>query len=381
LRRDAAAALHRMFDAMRTDGLEGHVQSAFRGFGTQCWLFAAMAQQARHGFCEATEQSALPGHSQHQLGTTLDMFTKEWADLGAKIGEGVFRNGFGCSRGGQWLDDNAWRFGFVVSYPIHPDDRQDGSRCAVRSDRPGAINPKTGYKSEPWHLRFIGVDAAARFRNAWQASGPGTPDEITLEQWLRGGLAGDADLPVCDGCQCGACATLAAEEPRTPCGKAALWLDADGNVVSPTEEPHLIDVRVTLTSDDALVLDILVHAPAHTPTQPPILSATGPFFTLGATFLALRPGPSARAHRYPELKGAWRIAIEPIPRESMRWPWRASLASADLATTWNRANVVLPAQAGDVAVRMRVEAPRFQRARVALLRDGEEHDVREETIR
>ena len=123
----------------------------------------------------------------------------------------MFRDGFGCSPGGKWLDENAWTFGFVVSYPIDPDDRRDGARCLARADRPVPINPKTGYKSEPWHVRFIGTEDASRYHDAWLAIGPGGPAEITLEQWLRGrrGLRGDSELPVCDGCQCGACSTMA----------------------------------------------------------------------------------------------------------------------------------------------------------------------------
>ncbi len=61
-----------------------------------------------------------------------------------------------------------------------------------------------------------------------------------------------------------------------------------------------------------------------------------------------------------------------------RWPWRASLARADLAATWNRANLVLPAKAGDSDVRMRiVPPPGTLRVRATLLHDGAEHGTRE----
>jgi D-alanyl-D-alanine carboxypeptidase len=386
LRRDAATALKGMLGEMRAAKMTGYVVSSFRGFGTQCWVFASWASKARGGFCEATEQSALPGHSQHQLGTTVDLFTNDWAARGNVTGEGVFRNGFGCSPGGQWLDDNAWRFGFVLPYPIHPDDRKDGSRCVTRRDRSVPIDPKTGYKNEPWHLRFIGVEAAARYHEAWAASGPGTPDEITLEQWLRAsrGLAGDAELPVCDGCQCGACATLAEDDAQTPCGAESLRLDGEGHVVTPGEEPHIVDVRAVPGDDGSTRIDVVVHAPAHTPTQPPVADAEGPVYTNGATYLALAPYPDAAPRGYVDLKGAWRVALEPItpagaaPPGQGRWPWRASLANAKLAATWNRANVVLPAKSGDTTVPVRVSMPAGVRAvRVTLLRDGIEHDTRE----
>ncbi len=380
MRQDAAAALHRMFDAMRAEGIEGRVQSAFRAFSTQCWVFESWAHQARGGFCEATEQSALPGHSQHQLGTTLDVFTKEWADEGARTGRGVFRDGFGCTRGGKWLDESAWRFGFVVPYPIHPDDRKDASRCAARVDRPVPIDPKTGYKSEPWHVRYIGVDAAARYHQAWLTSGPGTPDEITLEQWIRAerSLAGDTELPVCEGCQCGACATLATDDARAPCGKASLSIDPEGHVVSPAEAPHLLDARAVARPDGSVLVEVTVQAPAHTPTQPPVLGRDGPTYVSGATFLALSPYPGTAPHRYPDLPGAWRLAVEAVAVPAAHWPWRASLAGAELQTPWNRANVLLPAKTGDTSIRMTIVVPSHVRdLRVTLLRDGIEHDTRD----
>jgi D-alanyl-D-alanine carboxypeptidase len=375
LRREAKAGLDRMLERMRAEGVPGRIESAFRGFLTQCWVFSSWAKQARAGFCEATEQSALPGHSQHQLGTTVDLFTADWAARGP-----VFRDGFGCTRGGQWLDENAWRFGFVVSYPIDPDDRKDGSRCTARRDRPVPIDPKTGYKNEPWHLRYVGADAATQFHDAWLASGPGTPGEITLEQWLRArrGIAGDAELPVCDGCQCGACATFAADGEKAPCRDASLRLGPDGRVLAPTEEPHVVDARLDSQADDAVVVDVRVHAPAHTPTQTPIATADAFTYSAEATFVAVAPYADTKPHRYEDLPGAWRVAVQPDPPLPSRWPWRASLARPDLAATWNRANLLLPAKAGDADVRLRITLPpSTQRLRVTLLRDGVEHDTRE----
>src|SRR4029077_18278973 len=105
-----------------------------------------------------------------------------------------------------------------------------GSRCAPRTDRELSIDPKTGYKPEPWHLRFIGTDAAARYHQASLARGAAPPAEIALEQWLRAeqGLVGEAELPVCDGCACGACSTLAEEGDKVPCGDASLRLNGNG---------------------------------------------------------------------------------------------------------------------------------------------------------
>jgi LAS superfamily LD-carboxypeptidase LdcB len=383
LRRDAAGALKSMLGEMRAAKMPGYVASSFRGFGTQCWVFENWAHKAHGGFCEATEQSALPGHSQHQLGTTVDLFTEAWASQG-----GVFRNGFGCSPGGKWLDENAWKFGFVVPYPIHPDDRKDGSRCESRRDRSVPIDPKTGYKNEPWHLRYVGVDAAKRYHDDWLASGPGTPDEITLEQWLRRerGLPGDAELPVCDGCQCGACATMAEDDDASaPCGKESLHLDGQGRVVAPTDGPRMVDARTASNADGAIRVEVVVDSPAHTPTQPPVVGAAGPTYPASSTYLALAPFADAPARRFADLPGAWRVAVEPVTMPSTkvatRWPWRASLANTKLGETWNRANVVLPAKSGEATVSLVVTPPPGTHAlRVTLLRDGVEHDTREVSL-
>jgi D-alanyl-D-alanine carboxypeptidase len=380
LRREAAGALRSMLDRMREEGVEGHVASAYRGFGTQCWVFSSWAHQARGGFCEATEQSALPGHSQHQLGTTADLFTRAWAEEGSASGKGVFRDGFGCSPGGRWIDEHAWTFGFVVSYPIDPDDRRDGSRCLSRTDQPVPIDPKTGYKSEPWHVRYLGVDAAAAFHQAWLDSSPGTPAEITLEQWLRRrkGLAGDAELPVCDGCHCSACATMGDDDSRSPCGEQALRLDDSGKVRSGEEEPRIVDARISKGGGDEVVVDVVVHVGAHTATQTPVASEDGLTYPAGATYESLLPYPDAKPHRYPDLPGAWRVAVQSDPEGAVAWPWRASLARQELASIWNRANIVLPGRPGDLPARLRVVPPAgATKLAVTLLRDGVEHQTRE----
>jgi hypothetical protein len=121
-----------------------------------------------------------------------------------------------------------------------------------------------------------------------------------------------------------------------------------------------------------------VHAPAHTPTQPPVTDADGPVYPSGATFLAVSPAPDTPARGFVELRGAWRVGVELASPAAPRWPWRASLADPRLAGTWNRATVVLPAKSGDGTVRLRAAVPAgAQRIRVALLRDGVEHDTRE----
>ncbi|HVM29743.1 MAG TPA: M15 family metallopeptidase [Candidatus Limnocylindrales bacterium] len=132
--------------AARKAGNPIAVQSAYRSYSTQAAIYASNVK--RLGEKQARLQSARPGHSEHQLGTTLDFK----AAAGSVPWTG---SGFGSTAAGKWLAANGWRFGFVMSYP--PNKR------AV-----------TCYMYESWHWRYVGRENAAAIR----ASG------LTLREWL-----------------------------------------------------------------------------------------------------------------------------------------------------------------------------------------------------
>jgi hypothetical protein len=157
-----------------------------------------------------------------------------------------------------------------------------------------------------------------------------------------------------------------------------LRLDEAGRILPADDEPVLADARMRRMSDRQILVDLQVHASPHTPTQTPVTTEDGPTYVDGATFARLAPFAGSKPHRYDDLRGAWRVAVETVPPGAVRWPWRASLAKAKLAATWNRANVVLPAEPGDATVHLRVALPAdAHKLRVTLLRDGVEHGTRE----
>lgn len=395
LRREAAEALRLLLEQMAAAGYPGHVHSAFRSFDRQCEVFRDWSHTAGQSFCRATTSSAIAGHSQHQLGTAVDLFTQQWANAGQ-----MMRPGFGCTPAGRWIADHAWEFGFVLPYPIALEERAEGTTCRHRAE--DIIDPRTGYSYEPWHLRYIGTESAARFRRAWEASGPGSAAEITLEQWLRQerNVDADVDLPVCDGCSCGLCTTFhdgAAPAPpsgvspssrgreapgRTtgPCGGRALLIGADGAPVRAAAPPRIesaeahreamgVRVRITLT------------IPAHTVTQTPVTSRDAAVYGPDATWRALAPSRrrTSLPRAYPDLRGAWRLAL--APRHGDAWPWRAALRSASTPSWVNGATMRLPALAGTVNVEV-VVPPVGDLVRVTLMRDGHpEGAVREVEVR
>lgn len=366
LRKEAAAALDELLARMKTEGFPGKVESAFRSYGAQCGTFANWARKST--FCEATEQSALPGHSQHQLGTTVDLFTEEWA----KDERGVFREGFGCTPAGRWIREHATEHGFVMPYPIHPDDRHPKNSCVARFDIPVNINPRTGYRYEHWHIRYVGKEAAVRFRTAYLASNLGKPGELTVEQWLRRekGITGpDAELPVCDQCSCGACATLAASSACDAKG-GALHLDAHGKPVA-SATPTLASVAKARGKKwRGGVVEVKLDVPAGTVTQPPIVGLDGAGYEAGATYEKLAPYPATEPRAFPPLEGAWVVAVEPVPNDTgTAWPWRAAITTTVHGRIYDKANVLLPAHRGATTLRVPIP-PGVTKARVVLLRGG-----------
>lgn len=144
LRAEALERLEALWQAAAEDGVVLHIRSAYRSYETQKWLFNDYA--SRHGEEEANRFSARPGQSEHQLGTAVD-FGGTAVD---------FKAAFAETAQGLWLAENAWRFGFAMSYPAGKEHI-------------------TGYIFEPWHFRYIGINAAAE----WELSG------LTLIKYLE----------------------------------------------------------------------------------------------------------------------------------------------------------------------------------------------------
>jgi LAS superfamily LD-carboxypeptidase LdcB len=141
VRRLIVPHLEAMFAAARADGVVLGIVSGYRSYASQAALFdSGVRQQMALGAAREDAEArvnrfrARPGHSQHQLGTTVDLTSPE---AGNALG---FR--FNQTRAAQWVREHAWEHGFVIPYT------EDGE-------------PYTGYANEPWHVRWVGHDLAA----------------------------------------------------------------------------------------------------------------------------------------------------------------------------------------------------------------------------
>jgi D-alanyl-D-alanine carboxypeptidase len=125
--------LRALDQAARAAGIRLRVVSSYRSYWKQKSTFDYWVRQS--GYQYALRYSARPGHSEHQLGTTLDLSFVGGADPWNYTD-------FGTTRAGAWLKANAWRYGWVMSYPK------------------GAEH-LTGYGYEPWHYRYFGRTLAS----------------------------------------------------------------------------------------------------------------------------------------------------------------------------------------------------------------------------
>lgn len=135
-----------LLEAATADGLDIRVTSGYRSYQEQAATFQYWIDQL--GEEEAQRISAPPGHSEHQLGTAVDLSSVE-------VGWELIEE-FGATAEGLWLSQHAHEFGFALSYP----EGKEGI---------------TGYAYEPWHFRYVGQAIA----ESWRASG------LTLLEFLE----------------------------------------------------------------------------------------------------------------------------------------------------------------------------------------------------
>jgi len=122
----ALPALDALLANASSSGISLKIISGYRSFFEQAILKLDYTDKYGSG---ANQFSADQGYSEHQLGTAVDFGEQGTQNLRAQ---------FASSTGYQWLANNAYRFGFILSYPPSNDY----------------------YQFEPWHWRFVGVTLA-----------------------------------------------------------------------------------------------------------------------------------------------------------------------------------------------------------------------------
>ncbi|MFX3636431.1 MAG: D-alanyl-D-alanine carboxypeptidase family protein [Candidatus Pristimantibacillus sp.] len=146
MRKEAAGALEEMFAAAKQDGIHLAGVSAYRSHTTQKSLFERYVK--KDGMEKALTYSAFPGTSEHETGLSIDVSGSD--------GKCAAEDCFGDTDEAEWLDKHASEYGFIIRYPEGAD----------------AI---TGYKYEPWHIRYLGEDISTEIASKG----------ITLEEYYN----------------------------------------------------------------------------------------------------------------------------------------------------------------------------------------------------
>lgn len=119
--------LEKMLKAATAAQVTLYVKSGFRSFEEQ--RNTKSSYTVTYGAGTANTFSADQGYSEHQLGTAVDLIT---TGLGGQL------DGFDTTSAYTWLQANAYKYGFVLSYPKN----------------------NAYYIFEPWHWRFVGTALA-----------------------------------------------------------------------------------------------------------------------------------------------------------------------------------------------------------------------------
>lgn len=133
--RETCEAFKAMAADARKAGLNLRTTSAYRSYAVQDRLYKGYLRDEGGNAAIVDTYSARPGHSEHQTGRAIDLCSPSGS-----------LNGFIYTPEGPWVNDNCYKYGFIVRY------QKD-------------IVPLTGYKYEPWHITYVGVETSTAMHN------------------------------------------------------------------------------------------------------------------------------------------------------------------------------------------------------------------------
>lgn len=134
LNSEAYEAFKKLSDAAASKGYTVVNQSAYRSYYTQLSIYNGYL--STNGQEWTDKWSARAGFSEHQTGLALDVATRDTQTL----------DEFGDTKEYTWMINNSYKYGFILRYT-------EKNKL------------QTGYGDEPWHYRYVGVDAATTIHN------------------------------------------------------------------------------------------------------------------------------------------------------------------------------------------------------------------------
>jgi zinc D-Ala-D-Ala carboxypeptidase len=138
IRQVAIDDLAAMTTAAAEAGTPIAVNSPYRSYQEQVASFNHWVSV--DGYDNAITYSQRPGHSEHQLGLTIDFMTKG--------GGSALQGDWATTPSGAWMAEHAWEYGWLLSYPKGPAGEY--------------FSQLTCFHYEPWHYRYYGRELAAK---------------------------------------------------------------------------------------------------------------------------------------------------------------------------------------------------------------------------
>lgn len=136
--------LFSMLQAAKQDGVTLVICSPYRDMKKQEVLFERKVNKYMakgYSYLEAYKITShtvtVPGASEHQIGLAFDFISNDYRTLDY---------GFENCDAGKWLKEHSCEYGFILRYPYEKIDI-------------------TGIDYEPWHFRYVGVEAATLIMN------------------------------------------------------------------------------------------------------------------------------------------------------------------------------------------------------------------------
>lgn len=126
LRKEAYDAFVKMHEDAEKLGLNITAYGTYRSIETQNWIWNNAVNSGRT-IEDVDSLNARGGHSEHHTGLAVD----------------VIKNNYSVEESEEfkWYSENAYKYGFIIRYPKDKENI-------------------TGYKYEPWHLRYVGPEIA-----------------------------------------------------------------------------------------------------------------------------------------------------------------------------------------------------------------------------
>ena len=146
LRKEANEAYTKFYNAAKAKGIDIYSISGYRTNATQTLYWNNQVKV--YGEEYASQYSAYPGRSEHQLGLAIDVsYTTQGDRLSEKVADSAI---------GKFIISDAYKYGFTLRY------KKD--KVAI-----------TNYGYEPWHIRYVGVDLATKLHD----------QNLTLEEYYK----------------------------------------------------------------------------------------------------------------------------------------------------------------------------------------------------